>query len=408
MVLFDKFLDFINLFRPQKPETAKFETYSRFKEYLFFLDPKDESYESVSRAVDLCEEALKIARHRALSLRKLNDYNIALKDVECYEKLSEEDAKYLKSLVDKFVGLTKERNVLRYQIVDFDKAINSLSELEDEAADAIIKMEDAERQERILRQDLQYLKDEKNDLENERENLEFGSEFLYKFTIGCVGVFAVSVIVLVLLAVFKNQNIFFPLTILSILLIFVIGLIYVFKRRIKFELKINIKKQSRAVQLLNKKTVVYSYYVNFLNYVYKKYNVRSSASLRANLNDYGHYKHVASRYDSIRNIMFETQKMLEDFLRKKNIKDVNASIEKFAQTINVDDKLAYCKEINTKKAEVEATLADLDQKHEVIWDELTKLNVEDKSQDSIIERIIKTYLDEAGKLIFDVDKEEEV
>lgn len=413
MELFNNVLTFINKFRQRKKisNNNPIEIYSNFQAYLNLVDKEDEAYNNVCLAVELCDNAIKISKQRIILTKKQKEYINILEGLDCYQQLSEEDTEYLKELVEKFVSLTKEKNVLRYQIVDFDKSLDKLIDLEDEAPYAINQMADAEQQQRLLKQDIGYLQGEKEELEEERENLKFGLIFIYRFTIAMVLIFGITVMLLVLLNIFQQKVVFFPLTIICILLIFIVSLIFIFRRKISFELKYNAKKQCKAVGLLNKKIVVYSYYTNFLKYVYNKYNVKSSEALRNNLNEYGHYKHITSRYDSIRNIMYQTQKMLEEFLIEKNIKDINASIERFAQTIDIDDKIQYCKEITDKKAQVEQELLELDNRHEVIWDELTRLNLEDATENHIIESIIKTYLDEAGRLVFDVedvDKEEEI
>ena len=101
---------------------------------------------------------------------------------------------------------------------------------------------------------------------------------------------------------------------------------------------------------------MYSYYTNFLKYEYNKFKVRNSDMLAANLKEYDNYKYVVSRYDSIRNIMRQTQDLLEKFLRDKKIEMDNVSIEKFANTISIDDKMEYCRDINSSKKETEEKL----------------------------------------------------
>lgn len=400
MKFFDKLIDIFNIFKHRNDNTEHFyeEEHSRFDDFLFFVDEDDPAYEDVSLASELCEGALKVARHRAILNTKAKEYQVILNDVECYEKLSKEEGEYLKELVNKFVSLTKERNTLRFQMGDFDPSLDKLMTLEAQAPDAIKQMEEAEIKERNVKQDLIYLKDEKARLEAEKDSLDFGSKFLYRFNIAMVIIFGFSIMFLVMLNLFKHQVVFVPLTILCFILIFLVTLVYFFRRRIDFELKLNVKKQIKAVGLINKKTVVYSYYRSFLNYEYKKFNVNSAAGLRVNLKEYGNYKHITSRYDSIRNIMYETQRLLENFLREKHIKDINASIESFAKTIDIDDKIEYAKNISLKKQKIDDKITELDDKHERLWNELIELNLNDKTQDKIIERMIKAYLDEASKI----------
>lgn len=403
MSLFDKFINLINIFRVHSDDTEQEHEHTRFDDFLFFVDEADEEYENVEAAAELCNKALKIAQQRTVIDKKAKEYTVLLDEVACYENLNNDEADYLKDLVNKFVSLTKERNGLRLQMGDFDKSLYKLMELEQQAPEAIQRMEDAEIKRNIFKQDITYLKDEKQKLEEECENLKFGLKFIYYFSIGMTLLFGMGVMLLVLLNLFKEQVVFFPLTTLCIALLFLVSLIYVVKRKISFELKLNVKKQSKCVGLLNKKMVVFSYYQNFLNYEYKKFNVRSSAALRVNLKDYSHYKHITSRYDNIRNIMYQTQRILENFLREKHIKDVNASIESFAKTINIDDKIEYAKEISAKKRLLDEKIQELDDEHEAIWDALIRLNLQDKTSDKVIEKIIHAYLEEAGKENFDAE-----
>jgi len=395
--IFNKVLDFINKFKKRKNKNEE-TLYSKFEEFLFFVNENDENYPNIKRAAQLCDKALKIAEKRVNVEKKYKDYSTKLEDVSCYEALNDNEAEYLKELVGKFSSLTQERNTLRYKIGDFPKSINKLEEFQDDVNKIISQMEDAERHEKSLKENLEYLKERKADFEYEHEKLEFGLDFIYKFTIAMVILFASVIVILVILNVFSQETVFFPMTILCILLISLISIIYFFRRKISAELKLNRQVQAKIVTLLNKKIVVYSHYLNFLNYEYKKFNVTSTDMLKANLVDYKNYKNIISRYDSIRSTMFQTQKLLEDFLREKNIKDISASIERFAQTIDVDDKVSYGRELAEKKNKAEKELNELDKKHNSIWEELTKLNIEDKSENKIIEQIIKCYLDEVEKL----------
>ena len=117
----------------------------------------------------------------------------------------------------------------------------------------------------------------------------------------------------------SKENVFFPLAILCFTLILTITLIYVFRRKIIFELKLNEKKQAKLLALLNKKTVVYSYYINFLNYEYRKYNVKNSRILKENLENFENYKHITGRYDKLGKIAYEIQQQLEQFISENKI-----------------------------------------------------------------------------------------
>lgn len=104
--------------------------------------------------------------------------------------------------------------------------------------------------------------------------------------------------------------------------------------------------------------------------------------------------------------MYQTQDLLEKFLKEKNIEMDNVSIEKFANTISIDDKIEYCKEINAAKAETEEKLKAVDEKHENLWKQISDIGQRDWSGSEIIQNLITAYIREVEKINLDVDFDE--
>lgn len=404
--IFSWILNFINRFRNQNKNDEKegFE-YTKFNEFLYDASTETE-YKIVKHVIILCNRALLAYRQRIYLMRKLKEYNKRLKEVECYNSLSEDEAKEFKSLIEQFVSLIKERNVLRYQLIDFDKGINKYGDIEENIDEAIIRIKDAEYNQKIFKQDIGYLQMEKEDLKDEREKLTFGLNFIYRFSIAMLILFGISTIIIAMSNIFSKRTVFFSLSITAVLVICIIAVIYFFRRKLTYELKINIKKQEKLVDILNKKNVLYSYYTNFLRYEYKKFKVKNSDMLTAKIKEYDNYKHITSRYDSIRNIMGETQDILEKFLRDKKINMEDVSIEKFANTISIDDKIEYCREINASKGETEQKLKAVDENQEDIWRQVTEIGKREWSGKEIVQNIMSAYLREIEKINDEIDVDE--
>jgi hypothetical protein len=266
-------------------------------------------------------------------------------------------------------------------------------------------IKDAEKHQRALRMDIGYLSGEKEELIFEREDMQKSAKFIRKFTMITLGVFALMAASIVMLFVTDVvQAIIWPMFFLVVLAMAFVLIINIFAFRVRKELKINAKKQQRAVELLNKKSVVYAYYTNFLRYCYKKYKANNSRTLENNLNDLESYRHLANRIDIVRNLMYETETGIERFLREKKLGGVKSTMEGFAKTINLEDKRRRFMEINTEKQVSEKTLLELDKRHEEIWDVLMRLNAADNG--GTISGIIEAYMNEAQKL-FIAHKEEE-
>ncbi|MDR3092175.1 MAG: hypothetical protein LBU36_08350 [Clostridiales bacterium] len=390
----EKIADFIM----GRKKTDRLEILSRFKIILENLEKSDPAYEVAETAAALCEEALKIARQRLSLAGKIASLDDKISEVKCFETLTPDETGRLQNLLNNYLSLSKERSALMYKITGFDSSLTRMTHLSKDAQKAMGNITEAEQQYRILKHDLTYIGGEKAELEYERDYLERGRDFIRKFSIGMVALFAAVTMLLGFLNVFEGVSIVFPMSVMVVLVVIILFLLYIFKRRMTYELKVNLQKQKRAVSLLNRKNAVYAHYINFLNYEYKKYKVKNSGMLRKNIDDYESYKRLTARIDSIRNIMYQTEEEIENFLRAKKINHLSTSVEHFAQTINVLDKQQYLKDLTAERHTLEKTLGELDNRHEEIWDLLIEMNEADTTDEKFINAMIDAYLDEIERV----------
>jgi hypothetical protein len=199
--------------------------------------------------------------------------------------------------------------------------------------------------------------------------------------------------------IFQEVNTLLPMAIIAVLLIIGLPLLYVFRRKVVYELQLNLKKQKKCIEMLNKKNVVYVYYTNFLRFCYNKYKVRNTNMLRNNLNDYTSYKHITSRIDTVRSIMYETESGIEKFMKEKKLTDTRISVDEFTKVINVEDKKRFYNDTSVEKARVEQELNNLDARHEEIWNALMFLNDGDKSHERLIDSLMQAYLGEMNRIM---------
>lgn len=277
---------------------------------------------------------------------------------------------------------------------NFNSSISKLDTLKDDATNAISEIENAEKEEKILSRDITLIKQEQENTKIDRRNLEIAHKYTHIFSFIVLAGLSTAIILLSSFSLFKNQSVLMPLTILCFLLILAIALIYLIKRKIKFELILNGKKQAKLMTMLNKKTVVYSYYLNFLNFAYSKYKVKNVKTLKTNLEKYPSYKNIVYRYDKLGKILEETQDTLEKFINEKNIKIKNASVETFAKSINIENIISYSKSIEAKKLIAKQKFENIDKDFNEIQIELATLNDNDTTKENIIARIISYYLKE--------------
>ena len=396
-------LPFIGKPLKEPKSEASFETYSKFKRFFESMDSEDPFYPSVRQTSGLCDDALRIAKQRIQLGVRLHEYDEKLLELKCFSHLTDAELDKLKKLLEYFMLLANERNMLYSQLSDYDKSLVDMFKLEEEATLNLQQIKDAEHRQRLLKQDLGYLYGEKADLVYERNNMEKGLQFIHYFSFGLFGLFIITTLLLGFLHVINNTNILLPTIIITLMVIIIAGLLYIFRRRIHRELKLNFKKQLRAVGFLNKKNVVYAYYTNFLRFVYNKYKVRNAQMLENNLQSFTNYKFLVGRIDNLRRTMYEAEKEIENFMKEKKLTSLRASIESFAKTANLDDKKRYYDQLLKSKQTLEQELNAADIRHEEIWEALLALSDRDRSPSKVIDKIIQTYLDEASRLLVSAD-----
>ena len=404
--VFSKVVDWINMLYPFKKEESDGRK-SRFEDFL--KQGEKEKKDEIVAAVKLCDEALDIVSDRIILTNRLQAVNDRMAEVECYGRLTEEEVEDLKDLLARYSSLSKDSNALKYQVTNFDPSLGRMATLEEDAQTNLPEIKFAEERQRIFKQDIGYLEGEKMVLEHNRERLKNAIDFVYKFSIAMVLFFGGMSLVMVFLYIFRNVQTMLVLAAMLVLVIIISALLYALRNRLTYELALNYKKQSRAVEILNKKVAVYAHFTNYLNYTYRKYQVRNSEMLANNLTDYGNYKHLTKRLDSLRNIMSQTEAAIEFFLRDKGIAANFTNLEKFAATANIDDKKYYYEELLREKNLIEKSLKRLEARNSQIWDSLMAIKASVKNASATVTaavgNIIDQYVEKAGK-IMEQDKHE--
>jgi hypothetical protein len=392
-----------SLFRRKRHMPALREAHSAFKHFYEDLTAEDANYTNIHRAATLADDALRTVSQRLKISARLGYLEHHLLELNAFMNLSDEEIDGLKRKLERFVSLAGERSILLEKLTDYDSALVDMEPVADMAREVVPTIKDAEKQQRALRMDIGYLTGEKEELIHERDTMDKSLKLLRMVTISVIGVFALAGIALTVAVVGGGTGPLLPVSVMVVLIIGFFTTINMFRMRLLAEMRRNTRKQHRAVELLNKKAVVYAYYTNFLRYCYKKYKANTSRTLEKNLDDLESYRYLANRIDTVRNLMYETETDIERFVREKKLGNIGATIEGFARTINLDDKRRRFNELMAEKQLNEKSLAELDRRHETVWEILQQL----KKADKRIEKIILQYMAEAEKLFRRQEKAKE-
>jgi len=384
-------------------EAADQEAYSRFKHFYEEIDKEQEKYIPMRQTATLCDDALRVAQQRLKISARLNVISTQLEELNAFINLTEEDINDLKTQLNRFVSLAGERGILLEKLTDYDSALVEMENLESDARQAIPSIRDAEKHQRALRQDIGYLTGEKEELVYERADMQKSLNFIHKFTMGVLGAFTLILFILAYMFFYTGVNIFIPLTIFVLIAMGFVVVVNLFRYRVRREMRHNARKHQRAVELLNKKSVVYAYYTNFLRYCYKKYKANNARTLESNLNDLESYRHLANRIDTVRSLMYETETSIERFVRERKLGGMKSTVEGFAKTINLEDKRRRFVDFNNEKDGAEKSLAELDKRHEEIWAALTTI----KGKFPFVSVVIDSYIKEAESIFAAHEKKQE-
>jgi hypothetical protein len=402
------FFDWIrSIFKTEKDKPAPVEFNSVFRRYIAETDPDAPYYEERKLAAAFCDDALRLAKKRLGMSKGIQELESKISELKSASRLTDEESILLTQLLDRHLQLSNERSGLLEQLTTFDKSLYEMTQMEDDAHEASHTLQDAETYQRMLRQDIGHLHGEKSSLEHEQDVLVKAMNFVVKFSFCLVAVFVLATMILAYFAIVRGANVFLPSAGLFTMLASLAIVLYSFRRRAAYELKLNQKKQGKAVGLLNRKNTLFAYYTNYLKYCYGKYKVRSSKMLETNLSELDSYKRVVGRIDAVRNALRQSQEEIEDMLKAHGIKNERATLEAFAKHANFTrDRLAR-QELEKRRRDAEVSLSTLDARHEDLWLRITDLARKCPGREGV-QPIIQTYLDEVDKLIESESAQKEI
>lgn len=364
------------------------------------------SYDDVRKAALLCEKSLKIAGMRADLAIKQQSINESLHELEKFEKMTDEEKQYITNILKRYQDVDKEKHSLRGQMSEFTKILDYLEPIEGDIKASLESMDEAEDKQRRLKMDMNYIEGERADLEDQKKDIERNLKYIYKGAIILTVLFSLIAVGLLYLWFGRGIEIFSYALYAAISVIIVATLLYIYRRRLIFEDKMNVALQIRAVELLNRKKVLYVHYTSFLNYEYKKYRVKSAFQLREIWKEFDYYKHVTSRYSNVRNIAYAIEDELHIFLKKHGLQHSKASVADITKLLNFEhnrkEYLRFARQLEV----VEGRLAKYEDDQQAVWDELSILKQRDATQEKVVERMIDKYFEDVGKIIPVADEDD--
>lgn len=228
-----------------------------------------------------------------------------LTDMEEIESLPQEQAEEIKSIAGKMLALEKERQrYLDKKERMTDSEYHKMRAQEDEAEEGIAKLKEAERYQKLVKQDLAKLDGERHAYGYRRNELRTMLANLRGMAMICLVALAVCVLMLLVLQFGFSMDTAVGYYVAVGAAAVAITVLYLKYTDADRELTRVEKAQNRLIQLQNTVKIRYINNVNLLDYLYLKYDVDSAAKLQqlwelyqAEKEERRQYAEAEARYD---------------------------------------------------------------------------------------------------------------
>lgn len=245
-----------------------------------------------------------------------------LTDMEEIESLPQEQAEEIKSIAGKMLALEKERQrYLDKKERMTDSEYHKMRAQEDEAEEGIAKLKEAERYQKLVKQDLAKLDGERHAYGYRRNELRTMLANLRGMAMICLVALAVCVLMLLVLQFGFSMDTAVGYYVAVGAAAVAITVLYLKYTDADRELTRVEKAQNRLIQLQNTVKIRYINNVNLLDYLYLKYDVDSAAKLQqlwelyqAEKEERRQYAEAEARYDY-------NKKQLSALLSRYRVKD---------------------------------------------------------------------------------------
>ena len=318
----------------------------------------------------------------------IEELNIKEEAHKQYQNLDPDAVTKINLLAQKAKGIEEKKQNLKGRLISTNAALVRLSKYEEEIPDLINEMKDAEKRLRQTESHIFYLKEERADLEEERETLIVGYKFLKVISFVFVVLLGVSLLISFILLQILREKIWFVLSgIVGAMLIFIVVLVLT-KEKLEKEINNNKILQQKAVKYLNKSKIKFFHQTQYLEFQYEKLGVDSVAKLEIYYNRYLKNKNNERIYLQMNDALTEIEEEILNILHKKDI--LLEDIGDLADWILKPKMLNEMKRIEEDREKTQEQLNALGEYEASLWKEISVMAL-DETLKKEVEACLENY-----------------
>ena len=343
-----------------------------------------ESCETILNASEIIEEA-KIEK----SILK-----IYYEDVLLLDGIPQNNKEEIFSLAKKISSLNEEREEIEKSSVKIEKdKYEYVRKNEKAISKSIERMTESEKRLSLVKSDLNKLEGEREALKVEKRELKNKLNVLQNTSkLAIILLMIVFVICIILDFVFEFDSQIIILVSIGLAIIAAL-LIFIFHRKILYNIKLTDIKLNKIISLLNKVKIKYVNVMSTLDYVYEKNKVNSSYELSSLWGNYITSQKDKEIYDKVLDRLYNTGEKLIDLLSSYNLKEPEIWISGAGNMTDESSFQKYKEEIKTQILEKESEIIKNNKDIEDSKENIKKLMQNDNVEPEEIIRIVEQYED---------------
>lgn len=246
---------------------------------------------------DFCEQLVDVSFHMDEIAREYKLVTSYLTDIQRIEELPIDMAKELIGISQKIEMLDKNRQTyLQSENLLTMEQYNTIGSLENEVVDTIVKLNDMEMRDSMLKNDMGHLEGEKEDLRFVREECGNRIVRIRGVILTILTLFLITSAILLVVALTTRESVTMYALIVGAIAMLSFAISYAQYIELKSDMKDADAKIKRAVSLLNKVKVKFINNTNTLDYIYEKYGVNSAKELEYQWEQYNTMLRDARKY----------------------------------------------------------------------------------------------------------------
>lgn len=326
-----------SFFRKRKNKEQFDEVEKRYEAETLFDEQMEDESEVKRYILEKCEDLTQSVTELMNAKKEYTSITNYLKDIQVVETMDDQDKDKVYDIATNIMNLTKASDSMRNSVKRMpDSVYNRYKQLENDIPKEAKRLEENEKQQMILKRDLDYLEGEKVEWIYERSAIKEEQKILKKVLVG--GMSTLALLLMVFMVVYMKEMEEAMVIVLIAMMVLVIlecfGLIRL--QNDKRLLKRCMAYYNKAVNIQNSVKLKYVNYTNAVDFAHEKYGVSSAEELNAQWQLYLEATKERERLSQAEDDLTYYRQMMVRLLRMYNLYD--ASIWPYQAAAIVDKK----------------------------------------------------------------------